>query len=111
MVAPTIRFVIGGSIISGATKWRQTLAAFQKRFHHLRFCGTRAESRWLAQRKFRLFTTATAVAERPLVIGFAGGKSNDQRDRVDSSLRSKKRNQPQDKPAALAIKKTPLSVK
>ena len=68
-------------------------------------CRTRAESRWLAQRKFRLFTTKTALAERPLVIGFAGGKSNDQRDKVDSSLRSKKRNQPQGKPAALAIKR------
>jgi hypothetical protein len=108
MVAPTIRFVIGGSIISGATKWRQTSAAFQKRFYHLRFCGTRAESRWLAQRKFRLFTTETALPEQTLVIGFASGKSNDQRDKVDSSLRSKKRNQPQDKPAALAIKKNAI---
>jgi hypothetical protein len=85
MVAPTIRFVIDGSIISGATKRRQASAAFQKRFHHLRSCRTRAESRWLAQRKFRLFTTETALPEQTLVIGFAGGKSNDQRNRVDSS--------------------------
>jgi hypothetical protein len=49
------------------------------------FCRTVAESRWLAQRKFRFFTTETAVPEQPLVIGFAGGKSNDQRDRVDLS--------------------------
>jgi hypothetical protein len=110
-MAPNERSVIVGSAISGATKWRQTSAAFQKRFHHLRFCGTRAESRWLAQRKFRLFTTETALPEQTLVIGFASGKSNDQRDKVDSSLRSKKRNQPQGKPAALAIKKTPLRIR
>jgi len=63
------------------------------------------ESRRLAQRKFRLFTTKTALPERLLVIGFAGGKSNDQRDKVGSSLRSKKRNRPQDKPAALGDQK------
>ena len=48
-------------------------------------CRTRAESRWLAQRKFRFFTTETTVTEQPLVIGFASGKSNDQRNHVDPS--------------------------
>jgi hypothetical protein len=76
------------------------------------FCRTRAESRWLAQRKFRLFTTKTAVPERLLVIGFAGGKSNDQQDKADSSNYVAKNGT--NRRASLrhwAIKKTPLSIR